>query len=71
MQPHRALTVGQIASNLNEPVWRVQYVLKTRGIRPEAVAGHIRVFSPDAVEEIAQAVREIDRQNARRQEVRA
>jgi hypothetical protein len=69
MPTRRALTVGQIADQLNEPIWRVQYILKTRNIEPEAVAGHIRVFPSEAVEQVAEILREIDRQAARAEEV--
>ncbi len=64
-----ALTVGEIARQLNEPVHRVQYAIKTRGIEPEAVAGNLRIFPPEAVEQVAAILRDIDRQAARRQGV--
>jgi hypothetical protein len=56
-----ALTVGAIAHELAEPLHRVQYAIKTRGIDPAARAGHIRVFGDDAVERIADILREIGR----------
>jgi hypothetical protein len=62
-----SLTIGAIARELHEPLHRVSYVIRTRGIEPEAVAGHIRVFPPEAVERIAAILRDIDRQAARRQ----
>lgn len=65
MTPQRALTIGAIASELNEPVHRVQYVIKTRGIEPESVAGNIRVFAPETVELIAAILHEINRQAVR------
>jgi hypothetical protein len=34
LQPIRALTVGAIASELREPIHRIQYAIKTRGIEP-------------------------------------
>jgi hypothetical protein len=64
LQPIRALTIGAIASELNEPIQRVQYAIKTRGIEPMSVAGRIRVFSPETVERVADIIREIDRQAA-------
>jgi hypothetical protein len=60
-----ALTVGEIARQLNEPVHRVQYAVKTRGIEPEAVAGNLRIFPSEAVEQVAAILRDIDRQAAR------
>jgi hypothetical protein len=62
----RAPTVGVIAEALDEPIHRVEYAIRTRHIEPEAVAGHIRVFGPDAIERVADAIRDIDRQAARR-----
>jgi hypothetical protein len=65
LKPLRALTIGAIASELYEPVHRVQYAIKTRGIEPESVAGNIRVFAPETVERVAAILHEIDRQAAR------
>jgi hypothetical protein len=64
VNPHAALTIGAIARELGEPVHRVQYAVKTRGIQPEAVAGNIRVFPSETVERVAEILREIDRQMA-------
>jgi hypothetical protein len=50
---------------LNEPVHRVQYVVRTRGIEPESVAGNLRIFPPEAVERVAGILRDIDRQAIR------
>ena len=38
-------TVGEIARRLGVPVHRVQYVIRSRGIRPACRAGIARVFS--------------------------
>jgi hypothetical protein len=59
------LTIGTIARELNEPVHRVQYAVRTRRIEAEALAGHIRVFPPETVERVADILRDIDRQAAR------
>lgn len=65
---HRAApTIGAIARELNEPLHRVQYAIRTRGIEPESMAGHIRVFPPETVERVAAILRDIDRQAARRE----
>jgi hypothetical protein len=61
----RALTIGAIAHELNEPIHRVQYAVRTRAIEPEAMAGHIRVFPPEAVGRIADILRDIDHPAAR------
>ena len=60
-----ALTIGAIARELNEPIHRVQYAVRTRGIEPEALAGQIRVFPPETVERVADILRDIDRQAAK------
>jgi len=57
-----ALTIGAIARELGEPIHRVQYVIRTRGIDPEVMAGNIRVFADDVVERVADILQEIDRQ---------
>jgi hypothetical protein len=67
MRPHKALTIGAIARELDEPLHRVEYAIRTRAIEPEAMAGHIRVFPPETVERVADVLRDIDRQAARRQ----
>lgn len=58
----RLLTVGQIVDRLNEPLHRVEYVIKTREVKPSGMAGHARVFEEHQVEEIASALRDIDLQ---------
>ena len=62
-----ALTIGAIARGLGEPIHRVQYAVKTRGIEPESVAGNLRIFPPESLEHIAEILRGIDHQAARRQ----
>jgi hypothetical protein len=61
-----ALTVGAIARDLSEPIYRVQYAIRTRGIEPELIAGNLRIFPPAAVEQIARILHEIDLQQDRR-----
>jgi hypothetical protein len=66
---HRAvaLTAGVIARELDEPLHRVQYAIRTRGIEPETIAGNLRIFTPETVEQVADILRDIDRQAARRE----
>jgi hypothetical protein len=49
---------------LGEPIHRVQYAIRTRGIEPECLAGNIRVFGDGTVEQVAAILSEIDRQRA-------
>lgn len=53
-------TVGTIAERLREPIHRVEYVIRTRDIRPEAWAGNCRVFSEASVARIAAELQRID-----------
>jgi hypothetical protein len=46
-------TVGEIARRLGEPVHKIEYVLRTRNIRPSAIAGNCRVYAEEDVERIA------------------
>jgi hypothetical protein len=63
-----ALTIGAIARELGEPIHRVQYAIRTRAIEPEAIAANLRIFPPEAVEQVAEILRDIDRQAAHRKE---
>lgn len=58
----RAPTAGAIASLGNQPLHRVLYVIKTRGIKPAAIAGSARVFSPEDVQFILGECRRIERE---------
>ena len=53
-------TVGEIARQLDEPLHRVEYVIRSRGIRAESRAGNCRVFSETAVNRIDSEIRRID-----------
>ena len=54
------LTVGTIAGRLNEPIHRVEYAIRTRDIEPAGIAGNLRIFNEEAIEQVASALREID-----------
>ena len=54
------LTTGAIADLVGEPIHRVEYVLRTRNIRPVGIAGRLRVYDTDAVDQIEDALRDID-----------
>ncbi len=60
-------TVGEIARRLNEPVHRIEYVLRTRDIQPIGMAGNARVYAEEDVERIAAFLAEIDEQQQRRE----
>jgi hypothetical protein len=53
-------TVEEIARRLGQPVHRVEYVIRSRRLRPASRAGIARVFAEADVERIAAILREID-----------
>jgi hypothetical protein len=53
-------TVGEIARRLDEPIHRIEYILRTRDIRPSGIAGNCRVYAQEDVERIAIELRDID-----------
>lgn len=63
MQPKRPPqldTVGRIADRHGVPLHRVQYVVRTKGIEPTAIAGRLRLFDRDAVARIRYELNLID-----------
>jgi hypothetical protein len=58
-------TVGEIARRLDEPIHRVEYILRSRAITPVGRAGHARVYSDEDVELIAEELRRIDADRSR------
>jgi hypothetical protein len=53
-------SVGEIARRLGEPVHRIEYVLRTRNIRPSGMAGNCRVYAEEDIERVAAELRRID-----------
>ena len=41
-------TAGKIAKSLDCPLWKVQYIIDTRKIKPDYRVGAVRVFSPES-----------------------
>ncbi len=63
------VTPGDIARILREPLHRVDYILNTRqGIRPMRRAGIVRLFGPEAVDEVRQEITAINAKRAGRTE---
>ena len=58
--PTRALTVGEIAARLGQPVHRIEYVIDSRRLRPTAWAGHARIFSESDLQFIESVLRKMD-----------
>jgi hypothetical protein len=59
------VTVGQIAQELNEPLHRIEYVLRTRDISPCGIAGNCRVYTEEDIERVAMELRNIDAEKDR------
>lgn len=52
-------TIGEIARRLGQPVHRIEYVVRARGICPCGWAGNARVFPEHAVDIIAAELQRI------------
>lgn len=52
-------TIGEIARRLGQPIHRIEYVVRVRGIRPTGWAGNARVFADGAIEVIAAELQRI------------
>ena len=59
MSPQSMPTVGVISVELHVPVHRIEYVIRSRDIRPLARAGNARVFSDADVKIIAEELQRI------------
>lgn len=53
-------SVGEVARRLGVALHQVDYVLKSRGIEPTAIAGGRRLYGEDEVGMIADALRIVD-----------
>jgi hypothetical protein len=60
-EPETLLTVGEIARRLGWEVHRVEYVIRSRRIRPSGWAGHARVFRDADLQYIAAELERIAR----------
>jgi DNA-binding transcriptional MerR regulator len=54
-------TIGEIARRLGEPIWRIEYLIRSRNINPASRAGNARVFTDADVELIAGVIKRINR----------
>lgn len=60
-KPSVFLTTGEIARRVKQPLWRVEYLIRSRGVTPVGRAGNARVFANQDVAFIELEVRRIDR----------
>lgn len=59
-------TIGEIARRTGQPLHRVEYLIRARGIKPVGCAGNVRVFAESVVERIVSELRRIDEETVRR-----
>ena len=55
-----ALTIGEIARQLDAPLHKIEYIIKSRNIQPTQRAGNSRVFSQASVDYIVSELRRIN-----------
>jgi len=65
---YELVTPGEIAAALGESVIRVRYVLDSRQFQPVRRAGIVRLFGPDAIDDVRQEITAIDAKRASRTE---
>ena len=53
------MTVGQLATECDVPIWRLTYALRAAGIAPVQRVGILRVWSSDQLPQIRAAVERI------------
>ena len=53
-------TVGEIARRLDRPLHCIEYVIRSRGIRPIGKAGNSRVFDEGSIQRISSELRRMD-----------
>jgi DNA-binding transcriptional MerR regulator len=58
-------TVGEIARRLDQPVHRIEYVIRSRLLRPTGRAGQVRIFTEEDVAFIAGQLQQIDARQGR------
>jgi len=59
------LTVGDLARLLGQPVHRIQYLLKSRGIQAAARAGNLRVFDDSVLPLLRRALIDADSRSSK------
>lgn len=66
-EPETLLTVEEIARRLGKPLHRVEYVIRTRNLRPTGWAGHARVFHDADLTWVAAELARIDQERGESQ----
>lgn len=60
MAAARLFSLGEIAKQLRQREHRIRFVIESRGIEPNAIAGHVRVWSGEDVARIKAEIDAID-----------
>ena len=53
-------SLGEIAERLNVPIHRVEYVIRSRQIKPALVVGGRHIYSEAQIQRISSEIRRID-----------
>lgn len=59
-QVNNFITAGTMAERLGVPLHKIQYVLRSRNIKPVGKAGTLRVYSEAQVDEVAENLETIN-----------
>lgn len=65
MPPDQFFTVGEMATEIGQPLHRILYIIKSRGVEPAARVGRVRAFNREQVRAIDQEIARIDRRAVR------
>ena len=61
-EPTPLRTLGRMAEEIGQPIHRVDYVVRTRGIPATAKAGRLRLYGRAAVAAVREEIHRMDRQ---------
>jgi hypothetical protein len=53
------MSVGQIAKHFNDEIWRVEYILRSRRIKPLGKLGNANIYGAAAVRLVGEALKTI------------
>ena len=59
-----APTIGEISRRTGEPIHRVEYIIRARGLEPVGWAGNARIYSECDVTYIRSELRRIDEERS-------
>jgi hypothetical protein len=56
------VSLGEIARRLDVPIHRVEYVIRTRSVKPTLIAGGRHFYSEGSVQRIGSEIKRIDKE---------